>query len=154
MKKIIIIILFALVVAFIKSFVEYKYFSDDKPTILVSVDTPIVAEADTMFVSESDDYISMGRKIYRQNCAPCHNFDRDLAGPRITTRIGYTKMYNIISNINTLEKNKDPYTIKLLEEWDNKCGRMPAYEQVLSHKEIMMLISYLKYNLSQQKCIH
>ena len=54
MKKIIIIILFALVVAFIKSFVEYKYFSDDKPTILVSVGTPIVAEADTMFVSESD----------------------------------------------------------------------------------------------------
>lgn len=154
MKKIILIILFALLVAFIKSFVEYKYFSDDKPIKLINVDTTIVAELDTMFVSESDDYISTGRNIYRQNCAPCHSFDRDLAGPRITTRIGYTKMYYIISNINVLEKNKDPYTTKLLKEWDRKCGRMPEYDKVLSTTEIMMLVSYLKYNLTQQKCIH
>lgn len=154
MKKFILIILFALLVAFIKSLIEYKYFVDvDKPNIVV-VDTSKIVELDTMFISESDDYISIGHKIYRQNCAACHSFDRDLAGPRITTRIGYTKMYNIISNITRLEKNKDPYTIKLLKEWDKKCGRMPEYDKVLSRKEIMMLISYLKYNLSQQKCIH
>lgn len=149
------IILFALSVAFIKSFIEYEYFSEtSKPVILLNIDTTIVNSVDTMNVSESDEYITKGRKIYRQNCAPCHSFDRDLSGPRITTRIGYSKMYYIINNINTLEKNKDPYTVKLLKEWDKKTGRMPAYDEVLSNIEIRMLISYLKYNLTQQKCIH
>lgn len=104
---------------------------------------------DTMKVSEDDDWISAGRKIYRQNCAMCHSFKRDLVGPRLTKHIGFGKMYEIIKNINNLEKSGDPYTIELLRKWDPKAARMMPFEDYLSDDEIKMLISYLKYDLNR-----
>jgi mono/diheme cytochrome c family protein len=104
---------------------------------------------DTMEVSEDDDWISAGRKIYRQNCAVCHSFKRDLSGPKLTTHIGFGKMYEIIKNINNLEKSGDPYTIELLKKWDPKAPRMMPFEDYLSDDEIKKLISYLKYDLNR-----
>ncbi len=107
----------------------------------------IIKEIDTMFVSDAEDWIESGKVIYRRNCAACHSFTRDLAGPKLSTRIGFGKMYNIIEDINILEKEKDKYTLSLLKEWDTKAPRMMAFNKILSEKEIRMLISYLKYQI-------
>lgn len=118
---------------------------DTIPTI--RVDISVIT--DTMRVSDNEDWIDKGKKIYRQNCAVCHSFGRDLVGPRLTTNIGFGKMYEIIKNINKLEESGDPYTIELLKKWDPKAPRMMAFEDILSDDEIKILISYLKYDLNR-----
>lgn len=117
------------------------------PIIEEKVDISVIN--DTMEVSENEDWVDRGRKIYRQNCAVCHSFRRDLSGPKLTTHIGFGKMYEIIKNINKLEKSGDPYTIELLKKWDPKAPRMMPFEDFLSDEEIKMLISYLKYDLNR-----
>lgn len=123
--------------------------SNKEPNVVSSQkDTTIVSiEVDTMVVSDNEDWIDSGRIIYRRNCAACHSFTKDFAGPKLSKRIGFGKIYSIIGDINILEKQKDPYTLSLLKEWDKKSPRMMAFNSILTEKEIRMLVSYLKYQL-------
>lgn len=111
--------------------------------------TKVYIDTTNMFVSDNEDFIEKGRLIYRRNCRVCHSFTSDVVGPRLTTKISYSKMYDIIKNINDLEKSGDPYTIDLLKKWDDRTSRMPPFEEVLSDKEMDMLMSYLKYDIDR-----
>jgi mono/diheme cytochrome c family protein len=153
-KEQIVTLVIVLLVLFGVGFLIATDNSKPQPPIIVEVQiNPLDTfrkEPETIIVSDDIDFIDNGRKIYRGNCGPCHSFTRDLIAPKISDRITYRKMYDIICSINTLEANKDPYTLELLKQWDSRCGRMHEFGTMLTEKEMQELLSYLKYEINNR----
>lgn len=103
----------------------------------------------------NSDWIDSGKVIYKMHCAACHSFIRDYSGPKITDKVGFGRMYEIIRSVNDLEKSGDKYTINMLKEWDEKAPRMPEFKDVLTDDQLKMLLSYLKYETTElRRCVH
>jgi mono/diheme cytochrome c family protein len=105
-----------------------------------------------LFLPDNREYVSLGKRIYRESCASCHgaNLEGQVADwrtPAPDGRLpapphneeGHTWHHNdqILFNITKLGVAK-------AANLKNYNSAMPAYEEILSDKEIIAVFSYIK----------
>ena len=143
------VLCFALLIGMTYAFRKHAYRSaGDYPVSIDLVSTaPLLA--DKVHQESDSPLISNGKKLFKSNCASCHNRNmRDemtgpaLAGVRSRWEGRETLLYDWIRNSANLIADKDAYALALFEKWDRTA--MTAFPN-LSDEEIEAMLAYIDY---------
>lgn len=86
-----------------------------------------------------------GEKLFKANCNSCHVLGRDMTGPNlmgINERVSFDWALSFVQNPRALKEADDPYTLELLNVWEEKSGLHPP--QPLSEEELHNVLGYLE----------
>jgi|SRR6185437_615187 len=117
-------------------------YNNDKQTV----------KADAVTTTHKEDYrgdsITMGHKLFSQNCAACHTMSGFINGPSLKDFIGKVPqpsaewLRKYIKNNITLMKSGDVDAKRLFA--DNDKVAMPAFDTILTDAQINYIILFLK----------
>jgi|SRR5581483_4102796 len=103
---------------------------------------------DIVATTRSEDSISMGRILFKNNCATCHAMGGIIEGPSLkgimesVPQPSAEWLRKFIKNNVALIKSGDAYAKKLFVENNNVA--MPAFDTVLNDTQINYIILFLK----------
>ncbi|RRJ90130.1 hypothetical protein EG240_09680 [Paenimyroides tangerinum] len=80
---------------------------------------------------------SLGKSIFRENCAPCHKLDEDMIGPKLS-KIDSLTYFNWLTN-EDFEKSNQGKGLSMTKHHFN-------YSSNLTKEEINSIYTYLKQN--------
>ncbi|MGE0637743.1 MAG: c-type cytochrome [Bacteroidia bacterium] len=98
------------------------------------IDTPVNSEN------------AKGEKLFKQNCSTCHRLDdKKLTGPGLKDVFDRAPseewVYHFILNSDSMIKAKDPYSLKIAEEWGDL--KMTSFTY-LREEEIREIMKYIR----------
>ena len=97
-------------------------------------------------ISQEEDVINAGKKLFEGNCAVCHAVHEQVIGPALSgvyKRRPIDWIYAFVKNSQKVIHSGDAYAVKLYEKYGRT--QMTSFED-FSNENIDSLISYIKYS--------
>ena len=91
----------------------------------------------------TDEMISQGETLYKNNCTVCHEINEVLVGPalkNVTERRPHEWLYKFIKNSQQVIQGGDEYAVELYNEYNQT--EMPSFD--FSNEEVDAILAYIK----------